>query len=121
MAMQPRPPGYQSEMPGNTLRVLIPLLVPIRHGSELLTEVELTEPDLGAMMKLDEATGEMGQTLYTICACTNLPPSVIKQLKLRDVKVIGEAASKLLGEASPGTGEMQPLGSLTIFPGNQAS
>jgi hypothetical protein len=48
MAMQPRPPGYQSEMPGNTLRVLIPLLVPIRHGSELLTEVELTEPDLGA-------------------------------------------------------------------------
>jgi hypothetical protein len=98
-------------MASEPIRVVVPLLSPIMHGDEVLTELELTEPELGDMMKLDEAAGDMSQTLYTICACAKLPPSVIKQLKLRDVKTIGEAAARMLGEASPATGGKQRRGS----------
>ena len=110
-----------SDQPPRVLRIVVPLVAPITHGDEVLTELELTEPDLGDMMKLDEATGDMTETLYTICACAKLPPSVIKQLKLRDVKTIGEAAAKMLGEASLATGGRQRRGSPISLAGRRAS
>jgi hypothetical protein len=103
------------------LRVIVPLLTPIMHGDEMLSELELSEPDLGAMMKLDEATGDTAQTLYTICAFTGLPPSVIRQLKLRDIRTVGDAATKMMGEGSRETGARRQPGLRTVTTGRQAS
>ena len=93
------------------LKVTIELNVPIEHGDDVLTEIVMTEPDLGGLQKMDDASGEMGQTIAMICACTQLPPSVVKQLRLRDMRAISEAAAKLLGEESPSTGGKRQRGS----------
>ena len=92
------------------ISVTIPLKVAIVHGDETLTELTLTEPSLGSLMELDKATGDMAQVLGTIVACTQLPPSVVRQLRARDMRTIGEAATKLLGESGSADGESPPVG-----------
>jgi Phage tail assembly chaperone proteins, E, or 41 or 14 len=84
--------------------IVVPLRKPILHGDEVITEIILREPSLGDLMALDDAKGDMSEVLWTIVACTGLPPSVVKQLKARDVAKVGEAAGGLMGEDAPPTG-----------------
>ena len=102
------------------LSFTIQLETPIEHGDEVLTELVLVEPDVGGLMKVDDASGEMGQTLAMIVACTDLPPSVIKQIKLRDLRKINEAMPKLSGE-SQASGARRQRGSPIPFTGRQVS
>ena len=101
--------------------VTVPLAVPLIHGDDVLTELVLTEPDLGGLQGMDHAAGDVGQTIAMIIACTQLPPSVIKQLRVRDLKSVAEAAAKLMGEESSPTGARQRRGSPIPFTGRQAS
>ena len=93
------------------LRLKVPLFVPIKHGDEQITELELIEPTFESMQRLDRAQGDIERGILTICACTGLPPSVIRQLRARDMKRVGEEAAKLLGEEDSGTGEKPAPGS----------
>ena len=108
-------------MPSNDLSVTIALQVPIVHGDDVLTELTLVEPSVGDLISLDDATGDIQRSMLTIVACTGLPPSVIKQIKLRDLQTIGEAAQKMMGEASRATGAKQSRGSLTSITGRRQS
>jgi hypothetical protein len=92
------------------LRIKVPLFVPVHHGDEELREIELIEPTFEALQTLDRAHGDMERGILTICACTGLPPSVVRQLRARDLKRVGEEAQKLLGEESPETGGNSGLG-----------
>lgn len=91
------------------IRLTIRLKVPIVHGDDELHELELVEPTLEGLMAMDRATGELEKTQAMICACTALPPSVIKQLRGRDLKRIGEEVAQLMGEDQE-TGESSLLG-----------
>jgi hypothetical protein len=90
---------------GGPVKITITLNVPITHGDEVLTELVLTEPSAEGLMAMDQANGDMAKTIATICACTALPPSVIKQLRARDLRQIGDKVAELMGEESPATGE----------------
>ena len=103
------------------VKVTITLNVPITHGDEVLTELELIEPSAEALMAMDKAQGDMERTIATIAACTALPPSVIKQLRARDLRQIGEKVAELMGEESPETGEKPSPGSPIISIGRRAS
>jgi hypothetical protein len=106
---------------GRPVEVRITLNVPITHGDDVLTELVLTEPNGEGLMQMDRANGDMERTIMTICACTSLPPSVIKQLRARDLRQIGEKVAELMGEESPETGEKPLPGLRTIFTGRPAS
>jgi hypothetical protein len=86
------------------LQFTIALDVPIKHGDEVLTELELTEPTVEALMMIDKAQGDIERGVMTICAVTGLPPSVIKQLRLRDMKKVSEKALAFVGEDTSETG-----------------
>lgn len=86
------------------LAITVQLKVALEHGGDIIEELTLTEPTLGGMMEMDKATGEMGQTMAAIIACTQLPPSVVKQLRMRDLKAVGEAAKAIMGESQETTG-----------------
>jgi hypothetical protein len=103
------------------VKVTITLNVPITHGDDVLTELELTEPTAEGLMAMDRAQGDMERTIATICACTALPPSVIKQLRARDLRQIGEKVADLMGEEPLETGARPSPGLRTIFTGRQAS
>jgi hypothetical protein len=98
-------------------RIVVALRTPITHGDEIITEIVMTEPTLGGLMEGDNATGNMAKVVATICACSGLPPSVVKQLRARDVKAIEEAAETIMGEEFPVTGETTALGSPIPFTG----
>ena len=103
------------------LTVTVTLNVPITHGDEVLTELQLVEPDLGSLMTMDAADGNVGGMIALIVACTQLPPSVIKQLRSRDIKKCSEAAEKLMGEDAPAIGARRPRGLPIRSIGRQAS
>ena len=98
-------PGRQSRV----RTVTIVLDDPIKHGEQTLTELTLRSPTIGELMMLDDAKGEVGKTIYTICACSGLPPSVISQLYVWDSAKIGEVAEELMGEL-PATGARPAAG-----------
>ena len=106
---------------GGPVKITIQLNVPITHGDDVLTELELTEPSAEGLMQMDRANGDMERTIMTICACTALPPSVIKQLRARDLRQIGDKVAELMGEESPETGERRSPGSPIISIGRRAS
>jgi hypothetical protein len=110
----------EKEMMG-PLRISVPLHVPINHGGEMLPEIELEEPTFDSLQALDRAGGDIERGILTICACSGLPPSVIRQLRARDMKRVGEECAKLLGEDAPETGENSAPGSRTIFTGPRPS
>jgi integrase len=89
---------------GEPLKITVPLAVPIKHGDEILTELVLTEPTFEEMEKIGRASAnDMGR--LTLMAVTGLPPSVIRQLRGRDIKTINDLVPQLLGEdGSPPTG-----------------
>jgi hypothetical protein len=94
----------QAHIGGEPLKFTIKLNVPVEHGGETLTELVLTEPTFEEMEKIGRAAeGDRGR--LTLQAVTGLPPSVIRQLRGRDVVAINELVPKLLGEDdSPPTG-----------------
>lgn len=97
------------------LHFTIKLEVPIKHGDEILTELELTEPTVESLMMIDKAQGDIERGVMTICAVTGLPPSVVKQLRLRDMKNVSEKALAFVGEDTSETGHVLlpglPIGS----------
>ena len=90
---------------GAPLQFTVQLHVPVKHGDQVLTEIVLTEPSFEEMEKVARAPeGDRGR--LTIMAVSGLPPSVVRQLRGRDVKVINDRVAQLMGEdESPGTGE----------------
>jgi hypothetical protein len=105
----------------NILRVTVQLAVPIKHGDDELREIELIEPTFEALQRLDRAQGDVERAIMLICACSLLPPSVIKQLRSRDLRRLSEAAATFMGEESPETGGNSGLGSPTIFTGRRVN
>ena len=95
------------------LSITVPLKVALEHGGDIIDELVLTEPTLGGMMEMDKMQGEMAQTMAAIVACTSLPPSVIKQLRMRDMKAVGEAVKTIMGESEE-TGAMVSRGSRIV-------
>ena len=90
---------------GAPLQFRVQLNVPIKHGDQILTEIVLTEPSFEEMEKVARAPeGDRGR--LTLMAVTGLPPSVVRQLRGRDVKAINDRVAQLMGEdESPETGE----------------
>ena len=95
---------------GRPLQGTVTLKVPVNHGGEMLYEVEVLEPTVEGLMTLDTAKGEWDGIIKNVMACTGLPPSVVKQLRARDIKAILEAINTLNGEIIPPTGETEPPG-----------
>jgi len=98
---------------GAPLRVTIKLRVPVRHGDEVIHELELEEPTFDEMSKVDRVQGDMEKSIYLISAVTGLPPSVIKQLRARDIRRVNEEVEKFMGESAPEIGERPVRGSPT--------
>ena len=99
--------------------IKIKLKRPVVHGDEQITELVLHEPDIGGLIEMDNEPGDMGKVMQAIVACTGLPPSVVRQIKARDLPAIGEATAKLMGEESRLTGVRQVAGLPTILSGRQ--
>jgi hypothetical protein len=107
-------------MMGEPFKVVVPLSVPVRHGDEVLTEIELVEPTVEDLQSLDGIEGNVEITIRTLCACTGLPPSVIKQIRLRDMRRLAEEVAKFAGEDVEDGGSPLP-GLRTIFTGRRPS
>jgi hypothetical protein len=103
------------------LKITVRLTVPIMHGDEELTELELHEPQFRDLRALDKAEGDFEKALAMVVACTKLPPSVIGQLYARDVRRIGEEAAKFMGEESPPDGSNSADGSLITSIGSRVN
>ena len=82
---------------GEPLKLTVRLNVPIKHGDEILTELVLTEPTFEEMEKLARAS-DADRGRLTMSVITALPPSVIKQLRGRDIGAINKLIPQLLGE-----------------------
>jgi hypothetical protein len=82
----------------------IKLSCPIKHGDEMLYELVVTEPTVEGLMMIDQAKGDIEKGMMGICAVTGLPPVVIKQLRLRDMKAVSEKVLEFLGEDGSETG-----------------
>lgn len=102
-------------------REVVPLREPITHGDDILYELELHEPDLDGMMQMDKVEGQFSIALHTIMICTGLPPSVVKQIKYRDVVDLLTASEKILGEPFRATGGKRRPGSPTSTTGRPQS
>jgi hypothetical protein len=103
------------------LKLTVKLNVPIDNGGEMLDELELVEPTFEALQTIDRARGDVERSILTICACTGLPPSVIRQLRARDMRAVSEEAVKLMGEESPEIGGNSGLGLPIISTGRRAN
>jgi hypothetical protein len=101
--------------------ISVRLITPIFHGDEEITVLELHEPTIGDLQKTDTTDGQVETVILTICACTGLPPSVIRTLKIRDLKAVEAAVVKMMGEESPPTGGRRQRGSPIPFTGRRAS
>jgi hypothetical protein len=94
----------QAHIGGEPLVFHIKLNVPVEHGGEMLHELTLTEPTFEEMEKIGRAP-EADRGRLTLQLVTGLPPSVVRQLRGRDINAINEMIPKLLGEdESPPTG-----------------
>jgi hypothetical protein len=102
------------------LRFKMALKVPIKHGDEIITDIELIEPTLEGLMMIDRANGDIERTIFTIAACTGLPPSVVKQIRHRDMVRINAESGKIMGEDRE-TGESLPPGSLINSTGHRVN
>lgn len=89
------------------LTEVVHLRDPIKHGDEDIAELTLTTPNLGELIKLDDAPGDMAKTLATLSICARLPPSVINQLMPWDMRKAGAALGRVMGESNDPTGADQ--------------
>lgn len=84
---------------------MITLKKPIKHGEEIITELELREPTAKEIktigLPLNVRDGEVRTAIVHqyVCALATLPPSVVDQLSAKDFIVAMEVVMGFFGES----------------------
>jgi len=100
---------------GLPMKTVVQLGVPVFHGDREITEIEVTEPTLEAMLVTDDF-GEDGIDfgVFTLVACTEYPPSVIDQLDEDDFKALHQALSEMRAGPHPSKGRFDNVVELAV-------
>jgi flagellar biosynthesis regulator FlaF len=76
--------------------VKITLSKPIQANGETIAEIEISEPDVGALEAMDREKGEVAKAIALLSAITQIPAPALRKMKASDFRRASEVVAGFL-------------------------
>ena len=83
------------------MKQTIKLNVPVQVEGEQVTEITLSEPTVGDLRAMDQASGDVGRAAALIGSLAGWPPSSVNAISSGDFTAICEVMSGFFGGVPP--------------------